>query len=246
MKIKNYTDLLIEEYLPEGKFWGGDEDDFNVAYVQIRGYDTEEDFKRDYASMIETAEDEEAFFNDCKKDVDNGEFYAIVMGDFSCKYDEEDVEYDDKFIPTKVYPEGLDTSHLTETLTEASEDLPKAWDPLEDDPAAQMYIAREIVYSLVDDAESAQKLSAWGDSLEFDEQVALDSLIADALEGANEHEAMMDYLDDRTLPITLSTKVTNATKQAMDNILANCKTEQQKLDVLFIAINRLVLDGYLE
>ena len=85
MKIKNYTDLLIEEYLPEGKFWGGDEDDFNVAYVQIRGYDTEEDFKRDYASMIETAEDEEAFFNDCKKDVDNGEFYAIVMGDFSCK-----------------------------------------------------------------------------------------------------------------------------------------------------------------
>lgn len=244
MKIKNYTDLLIEEYLSEGEFWGGNEDDSEVAYVQVRGYDTEEDFKQGYDSMIEAGDED--FFNSCKEDVDNGEFYAIVMGNFSCKYDEDEVEYDDKFVPTKVYPEGLDTSHLTEALTEASEDLPKGFDPLEDDPAAQMYIAREIVYSLVDNAESAQKLSAWGDSLEFDEQVALDSLIADALEGANEHEAMMDYIDDRTLPITLSNKTTNATKQAMDNILAACKTEQQKLDVLFIAINRLVLDGYLE
>lgn len=235
-----------EKPLVEGNFWGGNDDDSEVAYVQIRGYDTEEDFKNGDASMIEAADDEEAFFNNCKQDVDNGEFYAIVMGDFSCKYDEEEVEYDDKFTPTKVYPEGLDVNHLTETLTEASEDLPKAFDPLEDDPASQMYIAREIVYSLVDDAESAQKLSAWGDSLEFDEQVALDSLIADALEGANEHEAMMDYIDDRTLPITLSNKTTDATKRAMDNILAACTTEQQKLDVLFIAINHLVLDGYLE
>ena len=57
---------------------------------------------------------------------------------------------------------------------------------------------------------------------------------------------MMDYLDDRTLPITLSNKTTDATKRAMDDIFAACKTEQQKLDVLFTAINHLVLDGYLE
>lgn len=82
--------------------------------------------------------------------------------------------------------------------------------------------------------------------MEFDEQVALDSLIADALEGANEHEAMMDYIDYRTLPVTLSFKLNKAGKQTMNALLASCKTKKEKLDLLFQAINFLVLDGYLE
>ena len=126
---RDMSNSLINEYLNEGNFWGGDDDDSNVAYVQVRGYATEEDFKRGYASMIEADDDAETLFNECKKDVDNGEFYAIVTGDFSCKYDRDEVEYDDRFIPIKTYPEGLDTNcvSVTEALNEAHYDPADYW-----------------------------------------------------------------------------------------------------------------------
>lgn len=101
-----------EKPLKEGDFFGGNEDDSEVSYQQVRGYETKEDFDRGYDGMCEAGDED--FFNSCKEDVDNGTFYAVVLGDFSCSYDEEEVEYDDKFTPTKVYPEGLDVSHLIE------------------------------------------------------------------------------------------------------------------------------------
>jgi len=110
-------------------------------------------------------------------------------------------------------------------------------------PAA-MYAAREIVYSLVGDAESAEKLSDWGADLEPDEQDALDSLIADALEAANEHEAMMDYYHDHGLKITISDQVDAKNKNLIDKELANA-SEDDKHQLLFNAINSLVLNGYL-
>jgi len=120
---KNYTDLLIEDYLHEGEFFGGNEDDSKVSYQQVRGYETKEDFDNGYAGMLEAGD--ETFFNSCKEDVDNGEFYAIVLGDFSCEYDEEGVEQDDKFVPTQVYPADLDIKHLTEALVEDAEPVVK-------------------------------------------------------------------------------------------------------------------------
>ena len=57
---------------------------------------------------------------------------------------------------------------------------------------------------------------------------------------------MLDYLDDRTLPVTLSFKLDDASKQAMNALITSCKSEQEKLDLLFQAINFLVLDGYLD
>ncbi len=101
-----------EKPLKEGDFFGGNEDDSEVNYMQVRGYETKEDFDNGYAGMVEAGEED--FFNSCKEDVDNGTYYAIVLGNFSCSYDEEEVEYDDKFAPIEVYPAGLDVSHLIE------------------------------------------------------------------------------------------------------------------------------------
>ena len=106
------THAKDEQPLKEGDFFGGNEDDSEVNYMQVRGYETKKDFDNGYAGMIEAGEED--FFNSCKEDVDNGTYYAVVLGDFSCSYNEEEVEYDDEFIPTKVYPEGLDVSHLIE------------------------------------------------------------------------------------------------------------------------------------
>jgi len=119
------------------------------------------------------------------------------------------------------------------------------WYDLFDESApAAMYAAREIVYSLVGDAETAKKLSDWGADLELDEQDALDSLIADALEAANEHEAMMDYYHNPGLRITISNKVDAKNKELIDKELANA-SDDDKHQILFNAINSLVLNGCL-
>ena len=49
-----------------------------------------------------------------------------------------------------------DEKHLTEAVDRSEE----FYDALEDNSPAQMYVAREIVYSLVDDEYSAQKLAS--------------------------------------------------------------------------------------
>ena len=118
------------------------------------------------------------------------------------------------------------------------------YDLFDEDAPAAMYAAREIVYSLVEDAETAQELSDWGADLEPEEQDALDSLIADALEGANEHEAMMDYYHDRGLKILIADQVDAKNKNLIDNELAKA-SDDDKHQLLFNAINSLVLNGYL-
>lgn len=118
------------------------------------------------------------------------------------------------------------------------------YDLFDEDASAAMYAAREIVYSLVGDAETAEKLSNWGADLELDEQDALDSLIADALEGANEHEAMMDYYHDHGLRIIIADQVDAKTKNLIDKELAKA-SDDDKRQLLFNAINSLVLNGYL-
>lgn len=118
------------------------------------------------------------------------------------------------------------------------------YDLFDENAPAAMYAAREIVYSLVDDAGTAQDLSDWGTDLDPEEQDALDSLIADALEGANEHEAMMDYYHDHGLKITISNQVDAKNKNLIDNELAKA-SDDDKHQLLFNAINSLVLNGYL-
>ncbi len=108
-----------------------------------------------------------------------------------------------------------------------------------------MYIARKIVYGLVDDEASAQKLAAWGETLDLDEQLALDSLIADALEAANEHEVIWDYLNDKSLPLDISEKADEPGKQNMDALLASCKSEEEKKDLLLQAMDCLIGAGLL-
>ncbi len=135
------------------------------------------------------------------------------------------------------------TDETTEPVTEAASDIEDYYDLFDENAPAALYAAREIVYSLVDDAETAKKLSEWGEDLELDEQVALDSLIANALEGANEHEAVRDYINNTGLPVYMADKVDANAKAIVDKLLADPKTN--KYDVLFAAINMLVLDGYL-
>lgn len=165
---------------------------------------------------------------------------AFPEGDLDLDAPHEDVPV----VDCKVNP-AITHAEDEKPLVEAANRADEFYGALEDNAPAQMYVAREIVYSLVDDGASAQKLAAWGEGLEFDEQLALDSLIADALEGANEHMAMMDYLNDKSLPVNLSDELDEKGRQNMDALLASCKTEQEKLDLLFQAINFLALDGYL-
>ena len=135
------------------------------------------------------------------------------------------------------------TDKTTEPVAEAATSTVDYYDLFDEDQTAAMYAAREIVYSLVEDAETAKKLSEWGESLELDEQDALDSLIANALEGANEHEAVMDYYHNTGLPVHIADKVDANHKAIVDKLLADPSTN--KHDVLFAAINTLVLNGYL-
>jgi len=131
---------------------------------------------------------------------------------------------------------GPDASHRAEEFFNALDD---------EDHSVQMYIARKIVYGLVDDEASAQKLAAWGETLDLDEQLALDSLIADALEAANEHEALWDYLNDKSLPLDISEKADEPGKQNMDALLASCKSEEEKKDLLLQAMDCLIGAGLL-
>lgn len=108
-----------------------------------------------------------------------------------------------------------------------------------------MYIARKIVYGLVDDETSAQKLAAWGETLDLDEQLALESLIVDALEAVNEHEAAWDYLNDKSLPLYISESADEPGKQNMDALLASCKSEEEKQDLLLQAMYCLIGAGLL-
>jgi len=135
------------------------------------------------------------------------------------------------------------TDDTAEPVTEAAANTVDYYDFFDINNRAALYAAREIVYSLVSDAESAKKLSEWGESLELDEQDALDSLIANALEGANEHEAMQDYIHNTGLPVYQADNADANAKATVDKLLADPSTD--KYDVLFAAINTLVLNGYL-
>lgn len=144
-----------------------------------------------------------------------------------------------------VYTEPLEQEEVKENLTESTRTYQ---DILTDEPETAMYIAREIVYGMVDDADSAAKLATWGEDygLEADELIALDILIDDALVGANEHEAAKDYMHNKSLPLYLSGRISDYNKKLANRMLAKCTTDKKKKELLFAAINCLVLDGYLK
>jgi hypothetical protein len=121
---KNYTDSLVESYLEEAS-------DSIVKSKQVRAFETKEDFENDTPAAVDAAENTKELFNDFKADVDAGKYYAVVLGKFSCRYDRYGDEYDDKFVPIKVYPKGLNITHLAYAeealMTEAHYDPADYW-----------------------------------------------------------------------------------------------------------------------
>ena len=138
------------------------------------------------------------------------------------------------------------TDETTEPVTEAAattmtqDDI---GDFFYEDYAAAMYVAREITYDLVSDEATADALLAKAEDWEDDEYLALESLIVDALEGANEHYAAMHYRHNVGLAIGISDRVDAKGKAIADKILAD--TTNDKVSILFLAVNALVVNGYL-
>ena len=100
------------------------EDIEKVVYQQVRAYETKNNFDNGSYDLCEI-DDDGTYFNEL---VNSGNYYAVILGDFSCEYGDDgndnyqwDEEHDDHFIPTKVWPNGLNVSHLTENLIEAKE-----------------------------------------------------------------------------------------------------------------------------
>ena len=111
-----------------------------------------------------------------------------------------------------------------------------------DSPYAAMYLARGITYDLVGEPKDAVKLAKWGETrLMDDEPLILGDLINDALVAGNWHEEAEDYGWGR-LPIGWSRYVEDEEKLQMDEYVRACKTRQDKLHLLFLAINNLALE----
>lgn len=103
-----------------------------------------------------------------------------------------------------------------------------------------VYVAVELTYSLVYNAQTALRLYKWAETTGFTngELLALDDLIANALEGANEHDAMKDYCHSNiNFPISWAWSISDNDTKLMDELIKSCKTVQQKRQLLFIAIN---------
>ena len=97
------------------------EDIEKVVYQQVRAYETKDNFDNRSYDLCEI-DDDGTYFD---KLVNSGNYYAVVLGDFSCEYGDDgngnyqwDEEHDDHFVPTKVWPNGLNVSHLTEAKEE--------------------------------------------------------------------------------------------------------------------------------
>jgi hypothetical protein len=111
---------------------------------------------------------------------------------------------------------------------------------------AVMDFARSIVYSLVSDPEEAEALSDWAeanDSWNSEEYAALCDLIGDALEGANYHDEVDTYMrSNNTFPYWISSGMRPTEHKIVNDLIKECKTEDQKKKALWNAINSLVLE----
>ena len=222
---------------------------------------TEEEAHKDYLEKV--VDDHTVEYTEPLDDEDDIETESFVEELFSALSDKRD---------ERAFPDGkldLKAPHkdvpvvkckITPAVTHSEDEKPlKEWvvvnaadrsdeffQALDDEShSAQMYVAREIVYSLVDDEASARKLAAWGETLDLDEQSALESLIADALEAVDEHEAAWDYRNGESLPLSIAFDVDDTGKQNMDALLASCKSEQEKRDLLLQAMDCLISAGLL-
>jgi hypothetical protein len=96
---------------------------------------------------------------------------------------------------------------------------------------------------MVNDPRSATRLynravKEGSDHWNEDEFPALCDLIVDALEAANYHEYVDDYMrSNHTFPYCDSFKASTSDKAKIDNLIASCKTSADRLRVLWEAIN---------
>lgn len=117
----------------------------------------------------------------------------------------------------------------------------------DENPVATIYTARAITYDLVKTPRSAKALynmmEREGD-WEPDELLALESLLGDALEGANYDRDALVYAHNRRLPLAMAFKIDGDTKRDIERVLKKL-TRDEKLSLLWTTINTLVLNDYI-
>ncbi len=142
--------------------------------------------------------------------------------------------------------EQLNTINEIDEIKEASKTLNEAYvlDSFdfesEVDYYGAVYCARELVYELVDDPRSAARLSNWAQGYSnwsLEELCVLDDMIGDALEGANYHEDVFDYMRSDPFPYWHSEKVSTSDKAKIDSLITKCKTIRDKRLLLWDAIH---------
>lgn len=129
-------------------------------------------------------------------------------------------------------------------LVEANINIKTLGTEIFDSGEAAMYVAREMTYDLVGEPKDAVKLAKWGDNvvdLIDDEPLILGDLIRAALVAGNWHYEAESYGWDR-LPVNWSSFVDRTEKAQMDKYIKACRSRQDKLHLLFLAINNLALE----
>lgn len=108
---------------------------------------------------------------------------------------------------------------------------------------AAMYVARSLVYHFVSNPDDAEKLyaKAESDGWESSELVALCDLIGDALEASNYHSEAKDYFYDK-FPYWWAFDVSAEDEAKMDELIESCDDDNQRMQLLIIAVNSLVLE----
>ena len=108
---------------------------------------------------------------------------------------------------------------------------------------AAMYVARSLVYYFVSNPDDAEKLyaKAESDGWESSELVALCDLIGDALEASNYHSEARDYFYDK-FPYWWAFDVSAEDEAKMDELIESCDDDNQRMQLLIIAVNSLVLE----
>ena len=149
---------------------------------------------------------------------------------------------------TQDFTDCLIEEYLTEASSTSGNSNKIDWfDFFDGNPKAAIYAAREITYKLVSNPKQAKALyKKMEQDLELDEDelIALDSLLADALEGANYNREAMNYAHNRHLPLTLSYKTDTKTQEYINDGLRSA-SRAELISILADAINTLVLDDYL-
>lgn len=148
------------------------------------------------------------------------------------------------------FTDWLIEEYLTESTTLVPTSAPGSsewFNFFDENPVAAIYTARAITYDLVKTPRSAKALYNMmerdGD-WEPDELLALESLLCDALEGANYDRDALVYAHNRCLPLAMAFKIDGDTKRDIEQILKKL-TRDEKLSLLWTTINTLVLNDYI-